>query len=150
MKNGKIAPPGYVLPNRPQWQGGWNIRSVFGAAVAFTMAASAATEWLAIQLNNPVEMGDSHPVGTRHGSLPALCGPRTLEALRWQPPYQFSRPQRPLDCIWGDHRGRALSGVFHLLVSLPHPRPQEHRQPDEPAWLRDLGDARRHREDRLA
>ena len=33
MKNGKIAPPGYVLPNRPRWQGGWNLRSLFGAAV---------------------------------------------------------------------------------------------------------------------
>ncbi len=58
MKNGKIAPPGYVLPNRPRWQGGLNLRSVFGAAVAFTTTASAATEWLAIQLNNPVEMGN--------------------------------------------------------------------------------------------
>jgi len=58
MKNGKIAPPGYVLPNRPSWQGGLNLRSVFGAAVAFTTTASAATVWLAIQLNNPVEMGN--------------------------------------------------------------------------------------------
>ena len=58
MKNGTTAPPGYVLPNRPQWQGGWNLRSVVGAAVAFALAASAATEWLAIQLNNPVEMGN--------------------------------------------------------------------------------------------
>ena len=58
MMNGKIAPPGYVLPNRPRWQGGLNLRSVFGAAVAFTTTASAATVWLAIQLNNPVEMGN--------------------------------------------------------------------------------------------
>ena len=57
MKNGTTAPPGYVLPSRPSWQGGWNIRSVVGAAIAFVLAASAATEWLAIQLNNPVEMG---------------------------------------------------------------------------------------------
>ena len=57
MKNGITAPPGYVLPNRPSWQGGWNIRSVVGAVIAFVLAASAATEWLAIQLNNPVEMG---------------------------------------------------------------------------------------------
>ena len=57
MKNGTTAPPGYILPNRPSWQGGWNIRSVVGAAIAFILAASAATEWLAIQLNNPVEMG---------------------------------------------------------------------------------------------
>jgi hypothetical protein len=48
MKNGKIAPPGYVLPNRPRWQGGLNLRSVFGAAVAFTTTASAATEWLTL------------------------------------------------------------------------------------------------------
>ncbi|MGD0789991.1 MAG: type IV secretory system conjugative DNA transfer family protein, partial [Terracidiphilus sp.] len=66
MRNGTTAPPGYVLPNRPSWQGGWNIRSVVGAAVAFTMAASAATEWLAIQLNSPVEMGD--PILWVHGT----------------------------------------------------------------------------------
>ena len=59
MRNGTTTPPGYVLPYRPSWQGGWNIRSVVGAAVAFVLAASTATEWLAIQLNNPVEMGDS-------------------------------------------------------------------------------------------
>ncbi len=58
MKNGKIAPPGYVLPNRPRWQGGWNIRSIVGAAIAFAATASAATEWLTVQLNNPVEMGN--------------------------------------------------------------------------------------------
>jgi len=58
MRNGTTTPPGYVLPNRPQWQGGWNLRSVVGAAVAFVLAAGAATEWLAIQLNNPVEMGN--------------------------------------------------------------------------------------------
>jgi len=60
MKNGTTAPPGYVLPNRPSWQGGWNIRSVVGAVTAYVLTASAATEWLAIQLNNPVEMG--HPI----------------------------------------------------------------------------------------
>jgi len=58
MKNGKIAPPGYVLPNRPHWQGGWNLRSLFGAVMAFTLVAGAATEWLAIQLHNPIEMGE--------------------------------------------------------------------------------------------
>ena len=42
MKNGKIAPPGYVLPNRPRWQGGWNLRSLFGALLAFTLVAGAA------------------------------------------------------------------------------------------------------------
>ena len=43
MKNGTTAPPGYVLPNRPRWQGGWNIRSVVGAVIAFVLAASGAT-----------------------------------------------------------------------------------------------------------
>jgi type IV secretion system protein VirD4 len=59
MKNGKIAPPGYVLPNRPRWQGGWNLRSLLGALLAFTLVAGAATEWLAIRLHNPIEMGES-------------------------------------------------------------------------------------------
>lgn len=58
MRNGTTAPPGYVLPSRPRWQGGWNVRAVIGAALVFVAAASASTEWLAIQLNNPVEMGD--------------------------------------------------------------------------------------------
>ena len=58
MRNGTTAPPGYVLPSRPRWQGGWNIRAVGGAALAFVLAASASTEWLAAQLNNPTEMGD--------------------------------------------------------------------------------------------
>jgi len=58
MKNAKIAPPGYVLPNRPGWQGGWNFRSVCGAAMIFVLTASASTEWLAVTLGNPVEMGE--------------------------------------------------------------------------------------------
>jgi len=58
MMNGKIAPPGYVLPSRPRWQGGWNLRSLFGAVLAFTLVAGAATEWLAIELHNPVEIGE--------------------------------------------------------------------------------------------
>src|SRR6202012_275172 len=58
MINGTTAPPGYVLPSRPRWQGGWNVRAVLGAVVAFVLTASAATQWLAAQLNNPVEMGD--------------------------------------------------------------------------------------------
>ena len=57
MRNAKIAPPGYVLPNRPGWQGGWNFRSVCGAVVIFVLNASASTEWLAVTLGNPVEMG---------------------------------------------------------------------------------------------
>lgn len=58
MNNGTTAPPGYVLPSRPRWQGGWNVRALLGAVVAFVMAASAASQWLAAQLNNPIEMGD--------------------------------------------------------------------------------------------
>jgi Type IV secretory system Conjugative DNA transfer len=58
MNDGKTAPPGYVLPSRPRWQGGWNVRALLGAVVAFVLTASAATQWLAAQLNNPVEMGD--------------------------------------------------------------------------------------------
>src|SRR5215469_1597417 len=58
MRNAKIAPPGYVLPNRPGWQGGWNFRSVCGAVVIFVFTASACTEWLAVALGNPVEMGE--------------------------------------------------------------------------------------------
>jgi hypothetical protein len=65
MNNGITAPPGYVLPSRPHWQGGWNVRALLGAVVAFVLTASAATEWLAAQLNNPVEMGD--PIVWFHG-----------------------------------------------------------------------------------
>ncbi len=66
MNNGTTAPPGYVLPSRPRWQGGWNIRALLGAVVVFVMAASAATQWLAAQLNNPVEMGE--PIVWFHGT----------------------------------------------------------------------------------
>jgi hypothetical protein len=65
MNNGTTTPPGYVLPSRPRWQGGWNVRALLGAVVAFVMAASAASQWLAAQLNNPVEMGD--PIVWFHG-----------------------------------------------------------------------------------
>jgi hypothetical protein len=65
MNNGTTAPPGYVLPSRPRWQGGWNVRALLGAVFAFVMAASAASQWLAAQLNNPVEMGD--PIVWFHG-----------------------------------------------------------------------------------
>jgi type IV secretion system protein VirD4 len=58
MRNGTTSPPGYVLPSRPRWQGGWNLQAVIGAAFAFVGAASASTEWLAFQLHNPVEMGE--------------------------------------------------------------------------------------------
>ena len=66
MNNGTTAPPGYVLPSRPRWQGGWNVRALLGAVVAFVLTASAATQWLAAQLNNPVEMGD--PIVWFHGA----------------------------------------------------------------------------------
>jgi len=65
MNNGTTAPPGYVLPSRPRWQGGWNVRALLGAVVAFVMAASAASQWLAARLNNPVEMGE--PIVWFHG-----------------------------------------------------------------------------------
>src|SRR5258708_1834007 len=58
MNNGATAPPGYVLPSRPRWQGGWNVRALLSAVVAFVMAASAATQWLAARLHNPIEMGE--------------------------------------------------------------------------------------------
>ena len=66
MNNGTTAPPGYILPSRPRWQGGWNVRALLGAVVAFVLTASAATQWLAAQLNNPVEMGD--PIVWFHGA----------------------------------------------------------------------------------
>src|SRR5271154_3272686 len=66
MNNGTTTPPGYVLPSRPRWQGGWNVRALLGAVVAFVFTASAATQWLAAQLGNPVEMGD--PIVWFHGS----------------------------------------------------------------------------------
>ena len=58
MRNAKITPPGYVLPNRPGWQGGWNLKSVFGAIIVFLLTACASTEWLAMSLGIPVEMGE--------------------------------------------------------------------------------------------
>jgi type IV secretion system protein VirD4 len=58
MRNSVTAPPGYVLPKRPRWQGGWNLGAVTGAFFAFLSASSTATEWLAWELHNPVEMGD--------------------------------------------------------------------------------------------
>ena len=58
MRNGVTAPPGYVLPKRPTWQGGWNLRSAAGALIAFSLAAWSSTEWLAMKLQNPVELGE--------------------------------------------------------------------------------------------
>ena len=58
MRNAQMAPPGYVLPKRPGWQGGWNFKAVCGAVAVFVLTASATTEWLAVTLGNPVEMGE--------------------------------------------------------------------------------------------
>src|SRR5215475_11546079 len=52
------TPAGYVLPRRPRWQGGWNLKSVFAAALAFGVVSFGATEWLAAALSNPVELGE--------------------------------------------------------------------------------------------
>ena len=52
------TPAGYVLPRRPRWQGGWNLKSVFAAALAFSAVSFGATEWLAEALSNPVELGN--------------------------------------------------------------------------------------------
>ncbi len=66
MQNGRIAPPGYVLPNRPRWQGGWNLRWLFGSFLAFTLVAIAAKEWLAIRLHKQLKWR------SRSSGLPAL------------------------------------------------------------------------------
>src|SRR5579871_4997787 len=58
MRNAQMAPPGYVLPKRPGWQGGWNLKAVCGALVMFVLTASGSTEWLAMTLGTPVEMGE--------------------------------------------------------------------------------------------
>ncbi len=65
MRNGVTAPPGYVLPKRPKWQGGWNLRAFAGAVSALVLASSSATEWLAWKLHTPVEMGE--PLGWFRG-----------------------------------------------------------------------------------
>ena len=57
MRRGVTAPPGYVLPKRPGWQGGWNLRALVGALSAFGLTSWVATEWLASRLENPIEMG---------------------------------------------------------------------------------------------
>ncbi len=57
MRNGVTAPPGYILPKRPRWQGGWNVQAVGGALATFVLASWTATEWLASALRSPVEMG---------------------------------------------------------------------------------------------
>src|SRR5260370_39528874 len=66
MNSGTTAPPGYVLPSRPRWQGGWNLRALLGAFFTLTTAASGATQWLAARLTNPIEMGE--PIVWFHGT----------------------------------------------------------------------------------
>lgn len=53
------TPAGYVLPRRPRWQGGWNLKAVFAGAWAFVVVSFGATEWLAAALSNPMELGES-------------------------------------------------------------------------------------------
>lgn len=60
------TPAGYVLPKRPRWQGGWNLKAVFAAVLALVSVAAGATEWIAIKLNNPVELGE--PLFTFRGT----------------------------------------------------------------------------------
>ena len=52
------TPAGYVLPRRPRWQGGWNLKSVFAAALGFSAVGFGATEWVAATLSNPIELGE--------------------------------------------------------------------------------------------
>ena len=102
MKNGRIAPPGYVLPNRPSWQGGWScpIPRNWGLQLPFSLAASAATEWLAIQLNNPVARWAIPSCGYAGTAIFQPFAALVLwKQLRRQSPYQFWSSQGPLDCI---------------------------------------------------
>ena len=53
----QVASPGYVLPKKPRWGGGWNLGAVFGGLLAFTVASSAGTQWIAEKLHQPIELG---------------------------------------------------------------------------------------------
>src|SRR3954454_7138050 len=57
MANKRATPPGYVLPRRPRWQGGWNISSVLGALLMILLTVWGATEWTAYKLHYPIELG---------------------------------------------------------------------------------------------
>lgn len=65
MPKPRSTPAGYVLPRRPRWQGGLNLKSLFAAGLSFTAVAQTATEWIAFKLNNPIELGN--PIYTYHG-----------------------------------------------------------------------------------
>lgn len=65
MAEKRATPPGYVLPRRPRWQGGWNISSVLGALFMSLLMSWGATEWTAYQLHDPVELGQ--PLAIVHG-----------------------------------------------------------------------------------
>ena len=92
MKNGTTTPPGYVLPNRPSWQGGWNIRSVVGALIAFVLTASAAIRLASATINGPPQWRPECP-GLKFG-LCIVCatvarelklhGPVSSGAVRFQ------------------------------------------------------------------
>jgi type IV secretion system protein VirD4 len=53
-----VTPAGYVLPRRPRWQGGWNLKAAFAAVMVFVVVSFGATEWLAAALSNPMELGE--------------------------------------------------------------------------------------------
>ena len=57
MAKKRATPPGYVLPRRPRWQGGWNVSSVLGAFLMMVFTLWGATEWTAYKLHYPVELG---------------------------------------------------------------------------------------------
>lgn len=52
-----VTPPGYVLPSKPRWGGGINLGAMLAAASMFVVASTAATEWVAQKLQNPIELG---------------------------------------------------------------------------------------------
>ena len=64
------TPVGYVLPRRPRWQGGWNLKAVFAGAFAFAAVSLGATEWLAAALSNPMELGEPFLVFCGVGVFP--------------------------------------------------------------------------------
>lgn len=57
MPKDRTTPPGYVLPGKPRWGGGLNAGAFCAAAAVFVAACSAATEWVAQKLQNPIELG---------------------------------------------------------------------------------------------
>jgi type IV secretion system protein VirD4 len=53
----EVTPPGYVLPKKPRWGGGWNLGAVFGGLLAFTLLSGIGTQWIADKLHQPLELG---------------------------------------------------------------------------------------------